>query len=332
MIPHDSKIVLRERGCMRIPTSIFLLAWLCGWAVGEVFAGRGFIWMVQQILAGKAGGTEWISAIFLTVWLFFWTLGGFGAAVALVRGIAGSDEIEITPIEWRVRRLVAGFGWTRVIPVADIRAVVLLPRGQLVAELADRDVEITRYGTTEEKKAIASRFVPRVNLDEELPRRWRAVPEGDRLRIEPRAVESPGCLVICGLIAIGAAAPFFFVDDLPRLVLLIPAFFAAITIWGTFSRRGWLVRAGELASFVTFPGWRREVVYDRQSLGVRSVLDSEGDRSFILFATMNGKEKTLFRELNDERPALRLGRFLARQAGWKLKLESFEPSLPGANR
>lgn len=317
MIPHESKVVLRERGCMRIPESIFLLAWLCGWAVGEVFAGRGFIWMVQQILAGKAGGTEWISAIFLAIWLTFWTLGGVGAAVALVRGIAGSDEIEFTPEEWRVSRLVAGFGWTRSIPVADIRAVLLVQRGTLVAELADRDIVLTRYGTKEEKQAIISRFTPRENLDEELPRRWRAVPEGDRLRIEPRAVDSPGCLVICGLIAIGAAAPFFFVDTLPRLGLLIPAFFAAITIWGTFSRRGWLVRRGELASFVAFPGWRREVVFDRQSLIVRSSTDADGDGTFTLIATVNGKERTLFWERNDERTAMRLGRFLVRQAGWR---------------
>ena len=306
---------------MRIPLALFLGLWLCGWAVGEVFAGRALFWMLPRL--GEAEPSQWAGAGFVAFWFTLWTLGGLAASGSLLRTVAGRDEIDIGPDAWRVRRGVWGLGRTRTLPVTAMRAVFLSRRGEVVAELDDRDVVLTRYGTTPEKEAIAARFPPREVPADELPRKWRAVPDGDRLRVELRRFEGAGCLVLCAAVAVAACALIVGIDELPRAAfvgcLLAAALFGALSVWGAFSRRGWLVGAGRVASWVSFPGFRRVTGFDRDSLAVTYRRDSDGDEHFALTGRANGKERTLLREMNDERTVLRLGRFLAARAGWTLR-------------
>jgi len=312
--------VLRERGCVRVPLALFLAVWLCGWAAGEVFAARALWWMLRN--GAGAQPMNWFVAAFVGLWLAGWTFGGVAAAGALLRMLAGRDEIQTGPTEWRVWRGVAGLGTERTLPVSAIRAVFVTPKGSVIAELAERDVVLTRYGTPEEKQRIAARFEGRAP-ENELPRRWRAVRDGDRTRIEPRGVESPGCLVLCAILAAAAVAPILRFDELPAIALVLCSLaalsFGGMVVTGAFRRQGWLAGRGSLTAWTTFFGMRRERAFDRDSLAVKHHRDSDGDDHFALVAQAEGKERTLLRKMNDDRTVLRLGRFLAAQAGWTLR-------------
>src|SRR5262249_40599299 len=96
---------LRPRGIGRFFSAAFLVFWLAGWVVGEVFAavvvGGGAI----ALLAGSPGpGREplaWGPALaigaFLLVWLALWTLGGFLAMRELLRLTWAEDLLTVEP-------------------------------------------------------------------------------------------------------------------------------------------------------------------------------------------------------------------------------------------
>lgn len=315
-------IVLRERGYGRWVQAIFLTIWLSGWAAGEVAAGWVLFWM-PRIGGDDVVPATWVSVLFITLWLVLWTLGGVMVAMILLRSLAGHDEIGIARDEWRVRRGVLGIGPTTRIPVSALRDVFISHSGQLVAELEDRDVILTGFAGTEERDWILSRFTKPPEAAVTLPRGWRALPDGARLRIEVRQLEGPGCLALCVLIAIVPLAFLIRFDDLPPWGLLtsltVSVLFGALAIWGAFSRRGWLVARDSLSSWLTFPGFRSETPFDHDSLEMTSYRDSDGDDHFELAARVNGKKRKLLREMNDRRNVDRLGKYLATHAGWTLR-------------
>lgn len=63
-------------------TTAFLGVWLCGWAVGEVFASR-------EVLGGRA-------PVFLYVWLLAWTFGGAFALLTFLWALLGRERLLIT--------------------------------------------------------------------------------------------------------------------------------------------------------------------------------------------------------------------------------------------
>ena len=312
-------IVLRERGCLRIPLAVFMLVWLCGWAVGEVFAAR----MLRSMIESRIP----VGVAFAGVWLALWSAGGAMSMVTLLRALAGRDELRIGAEAWQLRRAVGPFGFTRTLRTSDMHAVYLSRSGHLVAELADRDVRLTRYGTLAERQSIAARFPSKSGDD--LPRRWRAVPHGDgRTRVEPRRFEGMGCLVVCIALAIAGAA--MRIPQLAPVTIGTSILFGALAVWGAFSRRGWLAGNGSVSAWTSFPGWRREIVFDRETLAVTYRVDSDGDESFALVASAGGRTRPLHRDMNDDRTVLRLGRFLARQVGWTLRVDDY-PSTSARN-
>jgi len=66
----------------------FLIFWLCGWAMGEVFA----------LGALFSGGTPWPVKLFLLVWVVFWTIGGL-AAICFTIGFAQTPRTETLLVE-----------------------------------------------------------------------------------------------------------------------------------------------------------------------------------------------------------------------------------------
>ena len=62
----------------------FLAFWLCGWAVGEVFA-------VGTLFGNAAGG----QSLFLIAWLGAWTIGGGFAASYLLWMLFGQEVVEV---------------------------------------------------------------------------------------------------------------------------------------------------------------------------------------------------------------------------------------------
>ena len=65
--------------------SVFLLVWLCGWLVGEVFAAGALL----------APGTPLPVRGFLLFWLTFWTFGGVAAIGAFLNGLGGAAVLEV---------------------------------------------------------------------------------------------------------------------------------------------------------------------------------------------------------------------------------------------
>jgi len=88
---------------------LFLLAWLGGWAFGEVSA-------LKELRSG-AGAPK----AFLAFWLVGWTLGGGFAASVWLWMLAGRERILLRSGILAVRREVFGLGWTREYDLAQVR-------------------------------------------------------------------------------------------------------------------------------------------------------------------------------------------------------------------
>jgi hypothetical protein len=78
--------------------TVFLLLWLCGWAVGEVGVG--------MILVTGRTKAPWG---FLLLWLACWTYGGLLALFAVFWNMSGREVILINDQDLVVRRELGGF-------------------------------------------------------------------------------------------------------------------------------------------------------------------------------------------------------------------------------
>jgi hypothetical protein len=63
--------------------ALFLLFWLCMWAVGEVAAATMLATMIANLFAAQPGPIDFFAMIFISAWLAFWTFGGIAAMAAL---------------------------------------------------------------------------------------------------------------------------------------------------------------------------------------------------------------------------------------------------------
>ncbi len=97
---------------------LFLPVWLCGWAVGEIAVPWSF-------LSGKAGDAG--SAVFLLVWLTFWTIGGTFALLALAWNWAGREVIVLTDRGMETRREIGPFSRSKAFELASIRGLRYAP-------------------------------------------------------------------------------------------------------------------------------------------------------------------------------------------------------------
>jgi hypothetical protein len=100
---------------IRIPESrmwvgvIFLGFWLCGWAVGEVFA-------ITLVFFRPWQPGSW----FVLFWLTFWTFGGTAALYQFFNLSSGCEVIEFSTVEISFYRTVAGFGaFKKTYPMAE---------------------------------------------------------------------------------------------------------------------------------------------------------------------------------------------------------------------
>lgn len=63
----------------------FLMAWLCGWAVGEYFAA-------SELVRGGIG----LSDLFLLIWIIPWTIGGMGVLWVILWQLFGQERLFFT--------------------------------------------------------------------------------------------------------------------------------------------------------------------------------------------------------------------------------------------
>jgi hypothetical protein len=90
-------------------SSLFLGLWLCGWAIGEVFAiGTLADGVIQSLTSGESSlDGSWLG---LVIWLLFWTFGGGIALVIFLWQVAGREVIEISYDAFKIGRKVLGIG------------------------------------------------------------------------------------------------------------------------------------------------------------------------------------------------------------------------------
>jgi hypothetical protein len=108
-------LVRRDRSVKRFGGAGFLMIWLCGWAVGEVFAAGSLYALLFKVVPRDVRGGNAPPVLFLLAWLTFWTFGGIMA----MRQVA----IQVRRTErWRFRQITitAGRSWnfprTRTLP------------------------------------------------------------------------------------------------------------------------------------------------------------------------------------------------------------------------
>jgi len=89
---------------------LFLIAWLGGWAFGEVSASG------ELLRNGDKTPTA-----FLTFWLAGWTLGGAFAASAVIWQLAGREVISVSSNTLLHRAEAFGLGWSRSYKASEVR-------------------------------------------------------------------------------------------------------------------------------------------------------------------------------------------------------------------
>ncbi len=83
---------------------VFLGAWMVGWVLGEVSAGR-------ELMAPE--GLESEARLFMLVWLIGWTMGGLAAFGLWIWTLAGVERAKIVGGSITLRREVLGIGLNR---------------------------------------------------------------------------------------------------------------------------------------------------------------------------------------------------------------------------
>jgi hypothetical protein len=127
-------------------SSLFLLMWLCGWAVGEVLV----IGMLGNSLVQSLGGGENFFAgqnIFLLFWLLFWTLGGGFALYTVAMQLAGREVIEVGHESIKIAKKAFGLGFGKTynaINIDNLRVDESLP--QFANALAQLPPVVARFG------------------------------------------------------------------------------------------------------------------------------------------------------------------------------------------
>jgi hypothetical protein len=97
--------------------TLFLGAWLCGWAVGEFMVPTTFL---SRDLEPEA-------RMFAMAWLAAWTLGGGFAIYAFLWSIFGRERVLLTPLSLRIKRDLFGTGRVREYELIHIRDLRCAP-------------------------------------------------------------------------------------------------------------------------------------------------------------------------------------------------------------
>ncbi|MCS5698172.1 hypothetical protein NZK32_03845 [Cyanobium sp. FGCU-52] len=308
------RIRLRPRGGGRFFTAAFLSVWLCGWAMGEVFALMLLVRGARALLvAGPATPAMPPPAaavpmgLFLLVWLSFWTIGGLSALRQLLGCFAAEDRLELDSGDLLWQRWMGPFRRRRRLPLSAIHGVRVAERsgrcGPLVADLARRTLTLSELGTAEERREAARQLQEALGrsatedrtLEPGLPQGWACLtpPLG-----VPLLVPDPGLrrrqaqvmaavtlvlgLVFAQLIQTALAQPSFWPLTLMVAVPTVAAVWG--TLWLALGRLEWRLESRRMVLQRRFGGQLRER-FEARALELHRSIDSDGDHWYDLMAT-----------------------------------------------
>lgn len=330
---------------MRYFGAIFLLAWLAGWAVGEVLALGFLVTLVMSLIGAPisaatpiwggdwaADGATGLVVVFLVVWLTLWTAGGQAAITELLRTLAGEDRVSVESLGVELRRRAGPFHRTRTFERSQIRAVRLRPRDHaVVLDTTTGSELITNYGSVDDRRAMADWLRSRLLLNERVsridpsaaPPGWTMTVEGGTTRLtqgDPRARIIAGVILwfaalMLAMVAVGADR---------ALGRLIAAAFtmlvAAAAVWVTMTRRAWLVRQGSLSYETRLLAWERTREFKHSRLAIETHNDSDNDVHYRLVVIGSGDRRRIASEIHDDGEIVALGQWLEARTGFPLAL------------
>ena len=343
----------RPSGAGRWIEATFLSVWLLGWAAAEIIVlgllgGGAWAWLQGRPLPGQPQALVAVLpvAAFLVVWLSFWTLGGVLALRQWLRCFWAEDRLTLTAtdLEWRQR--LGPWVRRRTLPRRAIQAVRLAQRrsdrsGPLIAQLEDRQLELTQLGTPEQRRQAAERLSealenqaisPPAEERAALPREWECVKISfDCAVLVPNRRMRRRSGLAMALIALPVDAGWLLLltqigprpDQLPLLLMLTLIATAASwsALWLGLGRREWRLDRGELVAQRRFAG-RVTRLFAARALELRESSDEDGDLWYSLQATelrslgaRIGAPQVLCRSLHDPDEPRALGRWLMQRTG-----------------
>jgi len=104
--------------------NLFIGAWLCAWAIGEILV-LGIV--ASEVIQYVTGGTSSLGGSWLGMlgWFLVWTAAGGVTLVSFSWQIAGREVIEISLDAFKISRKVSRFGPTRSYNPINIKALRL---------------------------------------------------------------------------------------------------------------------------------------------------------------------------------------------------------------
>lgn len=344
------EVVLRPEGVLRFVGVAILSVWLSGWAVGELVA----LWMLGSGAAALVTGTPWpgsepttagpatAMALFLVVWLAFWTLGGIAALQELARLAWSSDRLVAGPEGLRVMHARGPFSRARAFARASLRGLGLTRRQALVLWTDEGVFELSQLGTSRDRLEAAGRLRAEIALPEAtgagdqaaLPDGWDEVrtAEGERALVpSPRRRRRQGALALA--IASSLLVPAIGIVRSPASdssALVFTGVLGALAGLAGFvglrllhGRPEWVLGTGWLR-LQRRSGRRARARFEGRSLELRARKDSDGDDWFELVslgASPDGRARSwsLLDVMNDETAPAELGGWLAREANMPMR-------------
>ena len=302
-------VTLRATGVGRYFTAGFLGLWLCGWLAGEClglwFLGNSLVALMSGDALGSgpihiAPGAALAIGGFLLLWLAVWTLGGIAAMMEFFRLLCGVDQISAEGGGLTLVQRHGPFRRKREFPRDAVRRFVITGRGALAVETQTGTVELSRLGTSEERRAAVATLRSELGLAEPspdaapgaLPKGWAEVitPEGERAVVPDPSIRRRQARA-AGFVALGflAGAVAVIQQSFRHPPLWIGATqlvagaigLTTVTVWLWRGRMEWWIRGGRLTLRRRFGASVRDVLEAlRLELVVTS--DSDGDEWYAL--------------------------------------------------
>lgn len=284
----------RASGWLRFIPAAFLTFWLCGWLVGEVFAG-GMLFSMAAAAFGlelpvgtgsmrglpAAAPGAFAVAAFLSVWLAFWTFGGLMAMRELLHLVWGRETVRWDSERIETVRSVGPFERVKRVRGEDLRRI-RVRAGRVEADTRQGRVVLATFGGRADREALCAHLRRSLAHWLEGTRAWSRAGEPFRVGVWRESQ--------------GAAAPVL-ESGWPWLgAKLEPAH-------GSLTRR------------IRVLGWSQVRTWQPITLTLTVQTDSDGDEHWGIRAGDASGDTLLHSSLEDPAPAHALGEWLTRHTG-----------------